>query len=107
MIYADTITIPPRTPENAPTEIVIKPGVGYIERVEVLFLEGSLGTVGIRLMDENRQFAPLPSGWIHDSVTWIENRRLQGPPYRIVIQGKSNAADWPHSVRIRMEITRR
>lgn len=107
MIYSDTITIPPMTPENAPAEIVIRPGAGYLVNAQVIFLAGALGTIGIRLMDENRQFAPLPNGWLKDSATWAENRKLQGPPYRIVIQGISTALDWPHSVRIRLEIIKR
>lgn len=106
MIYEQTLTVPPNTPESSPVEMVIRPGVGRLMGVQVVFLEGSLGAIGIRLMDENRQFAPLPSGWMYDSASWGENKRLQGPPYRVTVQGISTALDWPHKVRIRLELIR-
>lgn len=106
MIYEQTLTVPPNTPEASPVEILMRPGVGKILTCQVLFPEGAMGAVGVRLMDENTQFAPRPSGWFYDSASWYENRRLQGPPYRVTIQGISEALDWPHSVRIRMEIIR-
>lgn len=106
MIYEQTLTVPPNTPEASPVEIVINPGVGRLMGVQIIFMEGCLGAVGIKLMDENRQFAPLPSGWLHDTASWIENRKLQGPPYRVIVKGMSEALDWPHKVRIRLEIVR-
>lgn len=106
MIYEQTLIVPPNTPESSPVETVIRPGISRITSVHVVFLAGSLGAVGVRLMDENRQFAPLPSGWIRDSAAWGENLKLQGPPYRVTIQGISTALDWPHSVRIRLEMTK-
>jgi hypothetical protein len=106
MIYEQTITVPPNTPEASPVEILIRPGLGRVLTCQILFLEGSLGAVGVRLMDENCQFAPRPSGWFFDSASWVENRKLQGPPFRVTVQGYSTALDWSHSIRIRLEITR-
>lgn len=106
-IYVQDIVVPPSTPEYKPVEIFIRPGVGHIRRVSLLFPSGSLGLVGVRLLDEDRQFAPLPSGWISDNdkeVSWNENRYLQGPPYRIKVQGYSTALDWPHTITVKLEI---
>lgn len=108
-IYTADITVPPKTPYYAPVEIFIRPGVGFLRRASILFPAGSLGLIGIRLLDEDRQFAPLPSGWITDNdkeVSWSENRRLQGPPYRVKVQGYSNALDWPHTISIKLEVER-
>lgn len=107
-LYKMSLTVPATTPENRPAEIVLSPTAGYVRRVKVTWKKGALHTIGIRIMDEGRQFAPLPYGWMYgdnETTEWVENRRLQGPPYRVVIQGHSNALDWPHTAIIEMEIT--
>ena len=108
-LYQTSLTIPPNTPEGAPAEVILKPGVGNIRSIEILFPDGCLGLVGVKIMDENNPIAPLPSGWLRDNnktIAWAENRRLQGPPYRLVIHGISYAIDWPHTIEVRMEITK-
>jgi hypothetical protein len=106
-LYSVDLTVPPNTPESAPVQAILNPGVGTIVSVEILFPNGCLGAVGIRIMEDNRQFAPLPFGWLFDNnraISWKETKRLAGPPYRITVQGISNASDWPHTVSVRMEI---
>jgi hypothetical protein len=105
--YEGIIIVPPNTPEHTPAEIVVRPLQGLIKNVSVLFPAGALGLVKIRIMEDNRQFAPANSGWISDNnkeVNFQANRQMQGPPYRVVIQGYSNASDWLHTITVRMEI---
>ena len=105
--YEGVIVVPPNTPEHTPTEIVTRPLQGFIKNVSVLFPLGALGLVGIRISEDNRQFAPISGGWIKDNdkaVNFQVNRQMQGPPYRVVIHGYSNASDWPHTITVRLEI---
>jgi hypothetical protein len=106
-LYTLELTVPPNTPESAPVQAVLTPGVRFIRSVEIMFPNGCLGAVGVRLLEDGRQFAPLPFGWIRDNnrvIAWRETKQLGGPPYRITVQGISNASDWPHTISFRMEI---
>jgi len=107
-LYEGVITIPPRTSADNPVEIIVRPLTSFIKNVSILFPGGSLGLVGVKISEDNRQFAPMSSGWIRDNdktVTFQVNRNMQGPPYRILIHGFSLASDWPHTVIVRLEVT--
>jgi hypothetical protein len=106
-IYSAQLTIPPRTPESSPAYVLITPLNGLLQYMEIIFPNGPAGVVGVRVLDEGRQIAPIPSGWIFgndDKIPWHDGRRLQGPPYRVIFQGFSNAIDWPHTINLRLEI---
>jgi hypothetical protein len=107
-LYIGTLTVPPKTPDNVPVSVSINVGVRRLKRAEILFPNGCLGTVGVRLLEGNRQLAPLPSGWLRDNdrvIAWEENRILEGPPFNVRVEGYSLARDWPHTVVIRLEVT--
>lgn len=96
------LTVPPNTPQYAPVQAVLKPGTFHLSRVGVLFPNGCLGTVGVKISDGGIQFAPV-TGWLHGNgevVTWEENRSL-GADARVICEAYSDAEDWPHTLEIR------
>lgn len=101
MIVIHDLIIPPNTPSRTPIREVIKPTVGFISEIEVYFRDGCLDAVGVRILDGDRQFAPMPSGWLKDNnnhVRWLENKHLEGAPYVITMEGYSDALDWEHTI---------
>lgn len=105
--YQATLTVPKSTPENAPARVTVTPGAGFLGSVYVIFPAGVLGSVGVRMLEGGSQLAPMPSGWVfgnNEMLVWTINRRLQGPPYRIVLEGYSRALDWSHTITFRMEM---
>ena len=101
MIVVADLTIPPNTPEYNPIQLVIKPTVGNLTGIEVYFRDGCLDAVGVRISDNSRQLAPMPSGWLRDNnnhIAWAENKRLEGPPYILIVEGYSIALDWEHTI---------
>ncbi len=101
MIVVYDLIVPPNTPEHSPVIAEIKPTVGLLTGVEVYFRDGCLDAVGIRIKEGDRQFAPMPTGWLHDNnihMYWDEKRHLEGPPYLLKIEGYSLALDFPHTI---------
>lgn len=101
MIVAVDLVIPPNTPEYAPVSVEVRPTVGILNGVEVYFRDGCLDAVFVRIMEGDRQFAPMPSGWLHDNnnhIYWKESKHLEGPPYVLKVEGYSIALDWPHTI---------
>lgn len=101
-LHIVNLTVPPNTPDYAPAQVTLNPGMSYITRIGVLFPNGCLGAVGVRLSLGGVQFAPV-TGWLHGNgevVTWEENRSLGQDP-RVVCEGYNNAEDWPHTLEIR------
>lgn len=109
MNYVEEFTIPAKQPEYNPSILVITPIVGFFVGGQVTFAAGALNVVRFRIMDENRQLYPYPHGWKagnNATIAFEIKKRLQGPPYRIVIQGYSDAIDWPHKLIIDLEVIR-
>lgn len=105
--YQIELSVPPNTSEKSPTTVVLSAGVGNLDTVTIMFPDGVLGSVGVRVLEEGRQIVPMPSGWLYDNANTVSvaiNRRLQGPPYRLVFQGISRALDWPHKIVFRLEM---
>lgn len=105
MILSRSIEVPPNTPENEPTRLLISPGARQITSIAVLFPDGCLNAVGIRFVDAGSQFAPIGSGWIIDNnnlVLWPENHELTGPETSLSIETYSQAEDWPHTLQVRI-----
>ncbi len=99
MIQTARITVPPNTPEKNPVETVLRLTSRNLRSVSLLFPSGCVGAVGIRLSENNNQFAPL-EGWIYGEnqvISWAENKRLPDSP-RISIFGYSLAEDWSHTI---------
>jgi hypothetical protein len=107
-LYVVSLTVPPQTSINKPVSEVLIPLDNHITEISMMYPDGCLGTVGIRFLDYGAQFAPLPSGrWItgNDNILrWRERRRLSGSPHRLIIEGYSDALDYPHTIEIKMEI---
>ena len=105
-LYTAALTVPPNTSEGAPVQYVLHHGGRRLHYASILFPNGCFNVVGIKLMDDYSQFAPLPSGWIFGNdrvVAWSENIHLSDT-HRITIQGYSLAEDWPHTPIVYLEI---
>lgn len=103
--YQFELTIPPDTPEGRPARLTASLTQGLIRYVAILFPSGVLASIGVRLLNEGRQFLPL-NGWLRDDGKLREFYpfyRMQGGPYTLVIEGQSQAADWPHIIRVTVE----
>jgi hypothetical protein len=109
-LFQASIVVPPNTPRSVPYLTEIRPTVGYINRISVMFPDGCLGAVGFRLSDGGKQFAPLPAGWLggrnNETLEWVEGRQLEGPPYVITVESYNLAVDWPHTLYFTLEIIR-
>ena len=104
MLYQADIAIPPSTSIDNPIKAVIKPTVGLLTGLEVYFRDGCLDAVGIRILDHDRQIAPMPHGWLRDNnyhIAWNEYIRLEGAPWVLTVEGYSIALDWEHVVTVR------
>ncbi len=105
--YQVALEVPANTPEAAPVSMTLTPGAGFLSFIQAIFPPGALGAVGVKVFEAGSQIAPMPYGWAHGNaevITWQINRRLQGPPYRLVFSGYSTALDWPHTITFRMEL---
>lgn len=101
-LHVVTLTVPANTPQYTPARVELKPGAFDLTRIGILFPNGCLGAVGVRISLRGVQFAPV-TGWLYGNgevVTWDENRSLGADPL-IVCEGYSDAEDWPHSLQIR------
>lgn len=107
--YQIELTIPPNTPEARPIEKVVSLGLPLIQSIGVLFPSGCLAAVGVRLIDNGKQFLPV-SGWLRDDGKLREFKPFYrmggGGNYRLVIQGYSVALDWPHTITFSLECNR-
>ncbi len=107
-LYVFPITVPPNTPASTPIRALNSLGGRRIDYGEVWFQNGALGVVGIRFLDNGRQIAPLPEGWITGNdvtVAWIRGYEMEGPPYAFMTEVYSDAEDWPHLLTVRMEVS--
>lgn len=107
MAIQNSFTIPANTPQSTPVEMQIIVAAGILRSISVYFPEGCRNAVGIRFLDFGRQFWPL-TGWIYGAgrmAVWSGRRKLEGPSYRLIVQGWSFARDWPHTVEIETEVT--
>lgn len=103
-LYRSSLTIPKNTPETSPVSVEINPIDQVLGRISIYLPPGCLDAVHWRIFDGAKQIAPLPSGWLDTSETWMEGRRLEGPPRRIVLEGYSEAVDYEHTITIVCEI---
>lgn len=104
-MYSTEITIPPNTPVNAPAEVTLFLGREWLTRVIILFPLGCYNVVGIRLLEEGRQFEPVGGGWFYGDNRAIEfnSYRRMSDLKRLTIQGYSLAEDWPHRIIVMVE----
>ena len=104
------LTVPRETPQRSAISATIPVDKPVVVACEVAFPDGPLGTLGIRLLDREKQFAPDPRAsntWIFDNdrnVSWSEGHSLDGPPWEIRVEGYNLAKDHPHTAQIRIEI---
>jgi hypothetical protein len=107
VIYSQSLTIPPNVSQANPVYTAVYPTCGFLRSISLLFPDGCKGAVGVRVFDWGQQIIPV-NGWIADNdkdINMQVNRKLQGPPFQLFIQGYSLAVDWPHTIGVRLEIT--
>lgn len=103
------VEIPKQTHRDNPLEYDIDVILPVIDYCRIRFQAGPRGSVGIRLTDRGKTFAPGPPhyGWIIDDeniVEWKEGRELDGPPYKVRIIAYNMARDHPHTIQVRLDV---
>ncbi len=105
-IYADSLTVPPNTPEATPARKTLSLGQGLLRQISIMFPDGTLGAVGVRVSQNGRPFLP-QTGWLRDNnktVSYSPFLRMEGGPYLINLEGYSLASDWPHTIYFTLEV---
>ncbi len=108
-LYVSTIVVSAQTRPRQAQSTVIDVHAPMVDHVSIAFEDGCFRTVGVRLLNRDRQFAPRdpPGGWIYGNneiMLWREEYKLDGPPYRVEIETHSLAADFAHEVEVRLEV---
>ena len=96
MKWANSLTVPPNTPQGRPVTAIIRPTVLYLKELTVDVPPGTLGSVFYRVYDYGLQILPL-FGWLNDSISVAYDRRLTDQP-RIILEAYSTAEDWQHTL---------
>lgn len=100
-INTQSLTVPPNTSESNPARLAFSLGSRFITRIGIQFPAGCYGAVGVRILDTNHILAPTTGGWIRGDnqfIEWPENLKVNGPPWRVTLEGISIADDWPHTI---------
>lgn len=103
--YLVDLTIPAQTRMSSPVSTRLTLTGPYIQRGSILFPDGCLGLVGIRITNHGRQIIP-EMGWVTGNgnpPVVFGGYRPEGPDWDFFIEGYNMARDWPHTVRIMVE----
>ena len=106
-VLSGQLVVPPRTDEHNPVYLDLWPLVRRLVAISFEFPPGCMGAVKVRALESGRPIAP-QNGWYYGDSgikTVTLSRRLEGPPYRITIQGYSTALDYPHTIAIYAELS--
>jgi len=106
-LLSGQLTVPPLTSEYNPVYIDLWPSVRRLISISFEFPPGCMGAVKVRALEGGRPIAPQIGWYYGDSgiKTVALSRLLEGPPYRITIQGYSTALDYPHTIAIYAELS--
>lgn len=98
-IYTLSLSLPPGA-RNQRTTLSV--GDSVVVRGYIRFPAGCSGLVGVRFLDREMQFAPLPGGTfvIGDDtlIEWPEQRQLAGAPYQVSMEGYNSDDTYTHTV---------
>lgn len=106
MNYTARLTVPALTPATAPVATVIRPTVKRLTGGRVLFPRGVHSLTFIRIRDRGFQLYPDLGAWAtgdNDTLTFQVNRRLDGPPSEIWIEGYSDDDTYPHTITVSLD----
>jgi len=108
-LYTLVVTVPPATRPRQAIRTPLEVHAATVDHVSIAFEDGCFRTVGVRLLNRDRQFAPHdpPGGWLfgnNEKIDWREEYTLDGPPYIVDIETHSMAADYNHEIEVRLEV---
>ena len=104
------LTIPAQTPERSPVCEIYQLTQRYLTGLSITFPPGCKGAVGIRITDNGSQFAPYPNGWYTgngETIQWGGARRMEGPPYTLIVYAYNIAIDYAHTITLRTQTAQR
>jgi hypothetical protein len=106
MLLVRELTIPPMTLRTNPAFLVVEEG-RLLNAVDVIFPEGCLYAVGIKISDNGQQIIPNHFGWLSDNNKTVT---IHGPiklsdARHLVLCGFSDASDWPHTITFRLDFS--
>jgi hypothetical protein len=108
MFYELSLTLPANTPESAPVTDTIPVHPGVVKRVEVLFPDGCVGLVHVRLYYYERQLWPSnPDSSFAgdgDKIAFDEDLELTGAPFVFGVEGWNLDDTYQHTPIIRISV---
>ncbi len=103
--YELQLVVPANTPQSSPVSVGLDPDRQRIIRVELMFPDGCLFAIGVRIRDRDTPYAPKLSGWVRGNdqmVAWDDEYVMHGPPPHLTIEAYSDADDYPHTIEARI-----
>jgi hypothetical protein len=108
MFYETSLTIPKNTPESAPVVDTIPVHPGVVKRVEVLFPDGCVGLVHVRILYYERQLWPAnPDSSFKgdgDKIAFDEDLELTGAPFEFTVEGWNMDDTYQHTPIVRLSV---
>lgn len=106
--YILSITTPPNTTDKTPQVLVVPLLGGYLRSVSVMFYDGCLLAVGVKLKSYGSLIIPTNGGgWIignNERLEFYPSIMLSGPDYHVEVETCNYAVDYSHTVNIRLEV---
>jgi hypothetical protein len=102
-----TITTPPNTFEQAPRVTPVLLLGRRLAMCSVVFPDGCLYAVGVRIKSYGTFIIPFNVGWIignNEHLDFYPNIILEGPSYKVEVETCNYAVDYPHTVNISLEV---
>ena len=110
MFYDFAITVPANTLATTPKVTRLKLTQGFVTQVEVGFPPGCNGMVRARITRGLNQVWPSNTegyfGWDSFTVSYPEFYPLDTPPYELVCETWSPGTTYPHTITVRVGVTR-
>lgn len=102
-----TVTIPKSTTPEAPLLLIYESFLKVLVGGSAIFPDRCINQVGVRILDQGRQIVPGEMGtWMignEREVPWHYPATLEGPPYRLHIQGYNFDPVFPHAITFNLE----
>jgi len=102
--FANSLTIPPDTPEDSPVSVTVKLTEGIIKRVLLEYKAGCAWFVHVQAWVETTQLLPVIPGQSLAFDNYVfettPNYKLVSPPYNLTVFGWSPNTDYQHIIDI-------
>jgi len=111
VIYRFSIETPANTPKDSPKQLDVKLTKGIIHQLDVVFPDGCVGLVGVRILDGLFQVWPTnPMEWFcsnDESISFEESYELKHEPFTLRIEVYNEDDTLPHAPIVRLGILSR